>query len=337
MDWTLTSEGRLVLHHPELEVFWEMPSHYRMPSPALLNLAEYLLLKGFRVDVPLEGPPRARGARVALAYSGGVDSTAAYELLPDPLPVYTEVAHPGALHKLDNALLALDEVGGTRVRTNSDELARVYGRPRGFYGAGGFTIPIVLLADHLDLGVVADGNVLETAYLHSGAGHGTRYNPKDYTLVFERFRHAGLEYCMPCAGLTEVLTTRVAAGYRYVMGCMRGEAGQPCNNCAKCYRKRALQGNPIPPSVESEFKIDRDVIPMLPSLLWAVEHRGLRHPRLDGLAKDISWVDKWYPDAERFIPKDLRPFVRARLRDFGIEALADDTTIREWVSSSSRS
>jgi hypothetical protein len=332
MQWTL-EENRLVLRHPRIDLFWEMPSGYSMPSEPLLNLAEYLLLRGLGEVVPAVQGGREAGRKIGLAYSGGVDSTAAFRLLPDSIPVYTEVAFPGRLHKIENAKLALAEVGGFAVRTNSDELAREYGKPRGFYGTGGFTVPLVLLADHLDLGVVADGNVLETAYLHSKHGHGTAYQPKNYDAVFRRFRGAGLEYCMPCAGLTEVSTTRLAEGFQYAMGCMRGTGGQPCNNCAKCYRKRALQGNPIAPCVESEAKVSRELVPMLPSLLWAVRNKGLQHPLLDRLSKDIAWVDKWYPDSKRFIPDGLLPAILARLEDYDIETLEDDLAIREWVSS----
>ena len=332
MGWELTSAGYLVFHNAKLDVYWQMPAGFQMPSPALLNLAEYLLLRGVGVRVPEIDEPRPFGRRVGLAYSGGVDSTAAFELLPNPIPVYTEVASPGRLHKLDNALLAVRDVCGISIKTNSDELARAYEKPRGFYGTGAFTIPLVLLADHLDIGVVADGNVLETVYLHSKDGHGTRYHRNNYDPIFARFRRAGLEYCMPCAGLTEVSTTKLAKGYRYAMGCMRGVAGDPCNNCAKCYRKRALQGNPIAPCAESESKISREIVPMLPSLLWAIENQGLIHPLLTTVNKDIEWVDKWYEDAEQLIPASLRSFVRQRLNEEGIVSLADDKAIREWVS-----
>lgn len=333
VKWEVIQGSVLVYHNPHMDVFWEMPSGYSLPAEVLLNLAEWLLLKGFGIDVPLEGGARNPGRRVGLAYSGGVDSTAAFELLPDPVAIYTEVASPGRVHKIENALLALDEVSGISIRTNADELAKKYGKSRGFYGTGGFTVPLVLLADYFDFGVVADGNVLETAYLHSRSGHGTKYQKKNYSAVFERFRTAGLEYCMPCAGLTEVCTTELASGYRYAMGCMRGEGGQPCDSCAKCFRKRALQGNPIPPNPESEAKMTRELVPMLPSLLWAVEKHGLRHPLLSSIEKDIQWVDKWYEDSEQFIPMILRPFVRRRLEERGIDALIDDSAIKDWVSS----
>ncbi len=331
MEWDL-QDRKLILHHPGMDVFWEVPADYEMPSPELRNLAEYLLLKGMGVKVPIVRGRRVQGSRVGLAYSGGVDSTAAFKLLPQPIPVYTEVVAPGKLHKLENAFLALAEVSGRSIKTNSDQLAKLYDKPRGFYGTGGFTVPLVLFADYLQLGVVADGNVLETAYLYSKYGHGTKYQPRNYEPIFERFQLAGLQYCMPCAGLTEVSTTKLAEGFRYAMGCMRGVGGQPCNNCTKCYRKRALQGNPIPPCKESESKVTREIVPMLPSLLWAVREKGLRHPLLNNVRKDIDWVDKWYADSLRFVPESVRPYLLRQLEENGIGSLTNDSAIRAWIS-----
>lgn len=329
--WSI-SGGRLIFSHPAKAVYWEVPDDFTMPSEALLNLAEYLLLKGLGVEVPQRGT-RTFGTRNAVSYSGGVDSTAALALIPDPLPIYTQVANPVGNHKLENALLALADVNGIAIVTNSDELAPLLGKSnRGFYGTGGFTVPAVLFADYYDIGVIADGNVLETVYLYSRHGHGTQYTPRKYAPILNRFKAAGIHYAMPCAGLTEVSTTLLAQGARYAMGCMRGEGGVPCGNCAKCYRKGALQGRPIPSCAESEKKLGKEVIPMLPSMLWAVKHKGLRHPILDVLDKDIDWVDKWYSDSINLIPEHLRDYFLSQLRVHGIVTLDDDTAIRNWIS-----
>ena len=90
---------------------------------------------------------------------------------------------------------------------------------------------------------IADGNVLERMYLFGPNGHGTEYYDQDLSKIIKAYRSAGLEYCIPCAGMTEVLTTKITAriGLKYSMGCMRGIGGDPCNNCLKCFRKRGLQ------------------------------------------------------------------------------------------------
>ena len=311
--------------------FWEMPEGYELPSQALLDLAEYLLLKPYG-SVSASSSTRNFGSNVGVAYSGGVDSTAAMKLLPNPIAVYTQIAKPSAIHKMENALAALKEQGGLAVKSNYDELAKLYKRSQGFYGAGGFTITLVLLADYLDLHTVADGNVLETVYLYSAHGHGTKYTPRDFGELSERFNQAGLHYCMPCAGLTEVSTTKIVGDSEYVMGCMRGELGQPCNNCAKCYRKGALNGSAVSRCDEAERKINKEYVPMLPSLLWAVEHQGLRHPKLDGIKKDIAWVESWYADSIKYVPASVRDFFSSKLEYYGIKPLDEVGALQSWES-----
>lgn len=312
-----------------------MPDGYRLPDPALLNLAEFLLLRQLGEPVRQYGR-RNFGANRAIAYSGGVDSTAALALIGPAIPLYTQTVDPRGRNRQENALLALADVGGIAIPTDSDRLAPALGKPTaGFYGTGAFTIPAVLLADHFDIGIVADGNVLETAYLYSSHGHGTGYKFVDRTEVIERFHDAGLHYCMPCAGLTEVSTTRLAQGSRFAMGCVRGQGGNPCGSCVKCYRKGALQGQKVVSNSLIEEQLRKPVIPMLPSLLWAVRHKGLHHPILDRIKKDIDWVDQWMVDAARYIPAHLQDEILARLRSHGIHSLRDDSPIRNWISSAS--
>ena len=332
LRWCLQGR-RLTLEHPTGDVWWDMPAGYRLPSSVLLDLAARLLLSPHGAAPPeARLPRRRRGRRVAVAYSGGVDSTAALRLLRPAVAIYTLVAHPRGALQLDNALLAVAHESALVVRSNADEVPERFGKRRGYFGAGGWTIPSVLLADHLDLGVVADGNVLETMYLHSADGHGTRYNPADIEGRRRLFGAAGLDYAVPCAGLTEVRTTDLAADNPWAMGCMRGRAGDPCRRCYKCYRKLALAGTPAPMNPEAEGRIEREVIPMLPSLLWAVQHRGLRHDRLSQSTKNVEWTTDWYADSLRFVPPALRRKVRRRVGQFGISTLADDAPIREWVS-----
>ncbi|MFC0718033.1 DUF6395 domain-containing protein [Luteimonas padinae] len=326
--------GRLCFRHPRKLLWWEVPAGFELPHPALLALAEYLLVSGLGERGSEGGgiSPRPFGTKVGLAYSGGCDSTAACYLLPDPTPIYTRVANPSKLHRFDNALLALHEVGGVSVLTNSDELAGTFGRKHGFYGTGAFMVTAILFADYYDFGTVADGNVLETLYLYGAGGHGTKYRARDLSGLQRRFEAAGLYYCAPCAGMSEVVTTRIAQENRFAMGCMRGTDGKPCNDCMKCYRKNALQGHAIPPCRESELKLSNDIIPMLPSLLWSVRTGTLSHPVLDRIDKNISWVDKWYEDSIRYVPDHLRPYFMAKLEDYGIEAMGDDSALKAWVS-----
>ena len=139
--WTL-SEGRLTLHHPMMDVFWEVPEDYSMPSMAVLGLAEYVFLTPFKENVELEPPsttssvleydnniPTVDGRQnVGVAFSGGIDSTAVLHLLPSCIPIYTQVHRPTGMHKIENAILSVKEVGGVAIVSNCDELPKAYGK-----------------------------------------------------------------------------------------------------------------------------------------------------------------------------------------------------------------
>ena len=330
-DWKLEG-STLVLKHKGLDVFWNMPPGFQMPSPSLLTLAEYVLLKPHNEKteiVPQKGPT---GTRTSVAFSGGVDSAAVLKLVEDAIPIYTQVSNPTGSHKLDNALLAVEEAGGIAIVSNMDELPLLYEKRRGFFGQAGFTVTNILLAEHFDIHAFADGNIIDFVYLRSENGHGTRFGQPNYDSMMQAFAAIGKSYCMPCAGLTEVSTTKIAADYQYAMGCMRGQGGKPCLKCIKCYRKMALKGTPVETNRDVEVLLSKDWVPVLGSLLWARDNCGLSHPILDGLERDIAWVDKWYPDAMRFIPKSMREYFLKQLEFYGIESLSDDTSLRTWSS-----
>ena len=302
------------------------PKAIKIPTPIYEKNAK----SGLERAIPTIGEKR----NVGVAFSGGIDSTAVLHLLPSCVPIYTQVSKPTGMHKIENALLSVEEVGGVAIISNCDELPLVYGRGKGYYGNAGFTTTGILFSEYFNLHTLADGNVLERMYLFGPNGHGTKYRDQDLSSMLEAFRRVGLEYSIPCAGLTEVLTTKIAEqiGLKYSMGCMRGEGGEPCNNCLKCFRKRGLQGNPLPTNKEVEKKLDKEFIPMLPSLLWARDNKGLSHSKIDNIEMDISWVDKWYEKSLEYIPHYLQSFFLLKLEHFGIGKIQNAQPLLDFSS-----
>lgn len=330
-NWRL-ERGCIILSCQNNDFFWEMPKGYSLPSEEVLSLVEFLLLSPYGIKVDVIEKNNIRQHRTALAFSGGVDSAAAYKLLDEPVAIYTQVASPSKLHKQENAFLALKEVNGISVLTNQDELPELFGKKKGFYGLAGWTVPSILLSEHFGFDTFADGNILEFVYLRSKHGHGTLYNEPDYSAVFEAFAKLNYHYCMPCAGLTEVATTYIAKDFKYAMGCMRGESGKPCLKCMKCYRKMAIQGNCIASNPEAEKTLNKEWIPVLASLLWARDRHGLDHPSLNNIEKDYSWVDKWFEKSLEFIPQHLERDFLEKIKFFNIEKNDSDTDLLVWSS-----
>ena len=71
---------------------------------------------------------------------------------------------------------------------------------------------------------------------------------------------------------------------------------------------------------------------MLPSLLWAKENKGLSHPVLENVTRDISWVDKWYEDSLRYIPVYLHAHFIDKLKQHGIEKIVNVDPLVNWTA-----
>ncbi|WP_018915553.1 DUF6395 domain-containing protein [Vreelandella zhanjiangensis] len=331
-NWRLENNC-IFLSYQNNDFFWKMPDGYSLPSEEVLSLVEFLLFSPYGIKVDVIKKNTIKQHRTALAFSGGVDSAAAYNLLEEPVAIYTQVASPSKLHKQENALLALKEVNGISVLTNQDELPELFGKKKGFYGLAGWTVPSILLSEHFGFNTFSDGNILEFVYLRSKHGHGTLYNEPDYSAVHEAFAKLNYHYCMPCAGLTEIVTTYIAKDFKYAMGCMRGESGKPCLNCMKCYRKMAIQGNCISTNPEAEKILSKEWIPVLASLLWARDNKGLSHPVLNELDKDYRWVENWYEKSLEFIPLHIRGDFLNKLQSYHVLKLEDVRSLQVWSSS----
>jgi hypothetical protein len=71
---------------------------------------------------------------------------------------------------------------------------------------------------------------------------------------------------------------------------------------------------------------------MLVSLLWAKENKGLSHPVIDNISKDISWADKWYEDSLKYIPTFLHQYFLSRLEYFEITKIIDESPLINFSS-----
>ena len=181
---------------------------------------------------------------------------------------------------------------------------------------------------------LADGNVLERMYLFGLQGHGTKYRDQDLSNTMDAFGGGKSRLLRSmCRYDWSLNHENCRQSWNEIFhGQMRGEGGNPCNNCLKCFRKRGLQGNPLPTNKEVEKKLDKEYIPMLPSLLWARDHKGLRHPKFNDIEMDATWVDKWYPKSLEYIPEYLHKFFLNQLKQFEIDAMEDTDGLLSFSS-----
>lgn len=313
-------------------------------SPALAEgLAEFFKIDGGPVDDALPG--RVGGGELGLSYSSGVDSIAAAELLDPAAPYlhFQRVKHPRvpnrATHVRADQIARLVRRAGGRGRnvfiTESDLEFLCLPWPQ-YPTWPALALGAVFLADHLRLGGIAFGTVLESAYLNGGR----RYTGGGVGPWARLLEAAGLAVCRPVTGLTEVGTLMLARRSELAdlaQSCLLGAAGRPCLACAKCTRKEllaaTLEGRPIDQQLRRRLQPgepaakDLEGTPPL-HMQNCIEYVVARRSDLDGtlleqLAKRMavtvestSWNERCYPQAVRDeVPQPWRGGIVRRLRE----------------------
>lgn len=195
-------------------------------------------------EAPTDGKP-------CLAYSAGVDSTAALALMPDDTElVFLNRVAPGrgplnSNYRNDFAMHAIRTLQGRgrKVHVLDSDLEYTR-RPVGFPVDWSNAAPAVLLADRLGLRSMAWGMVLESAYGIGGHGF-IEWSERAVCRRWSRvFSAVSLPMSPVVAGLSEVCTTKLVMDSEYAdiaQSCIRGTVGMPCRECPKCFRKGLLE------------------------------------------------------------------------------------------------
>lgn len=203
--------------------------------------------------------PRQPGGRDALAFSGGVDSVAALAVMPkETVAVFlhrVSDVETKSMYRADAALRSCEAVRATgrEVIVADTDLEHVR-TPVGFPIDWSNAAPAVALADELGLRSVSFGMIAESAF-HLGHHHysdlASRAIYRSWAPVFDA---VGVSISLPTAGVSEVVTSRIAAAYPEMLAqsCVRGTGDTPCGRCFKCFRKTlldaAVTGRKVAPS-----------------------------------------------------------------------------------------
>ncbi len=282
--------------------------------------------------------------RPGLAFSGGVDSTAAMMLMPPETPlVFLNRVGPGrtpsatqyqsvaALHALNR----LESMGHETHAVDTDlEHTR---RPTGFPTHWANAIPSLLFADPLRLRSTSWGLILESAY---AVGSSSGFQDWPHRPVARKldalFTAVGLPPSPVVAGLSEVGTAKVVLGSRYAsitQSCIRGSI-EPCGRCKKCFRKGLLDRALSAPGwttgqLEAFYRVEavrreltevplhhEDVYGYLLSG-YGGEDRvlSLLREQVQAETVDYSLFDRYYPPALELVHPADRAHVRETLGD----------------------
>lgn len=335
-------ENHLICHNPWLNVWWSVPGDFDMPDKALLSLVEYLLLGRFVNEFKNDNEIGYRypGKGIALAYSGGLDSTAAFELLPYTNTFNIQYYKDKLTDKMKSVLPLMP--CPTVVKTNMHDFGKVFGKKSiGLWSWGLYDVPALLYADYYDIGVSCTGQVLDMIYFNNGHYHGEKYNEygwRNKVKFGELFERVGVRQCLPTAGLTAVPNYQIIRRSNsvltpYIHSCTK-KSGLSCNQCYKCFLRHALYDNTvidITDSIKSQFTQGRttaDLYHLYKYDGWPCE---MSNPDTAKPPKSVNWVGKWYTHSSRFIPDYLISYFLLKLDEYGIKHVDDDSGILNWV------
>ena len=281
--------------------------------------------------------PNSNG-RPGLAFSGGMDSTAALALMPDStIPIFLNrpMVSDSTLYNKSAAEATLAFLKAKKkpyVSVTTDvEFIR---NPIGFPTDLASGIPAIALASHLNLDAIGYGTVLESAY-RVGHEKSRDYEFSSHYRVWgSLFSSAGIPLILPVSGVSEVGTSKIVKNSIYrgmARSCIRGQWPHSCNKCWKCFRKQliedAIDGRTMSDKEFIKSINSREVVRKLMSrfvphenvLAWAVQSmkRGpilnSFYEQLVGSTYDTSHLTSFYEPSLDLIPTKYQSFVRQEL------------------------
>lgn len=287
--------------------------------------------------------------RPGLAFSGGMDSTAALALLPPTtVAVFLDRPHRAkttlynkSAAKATLAFLEAKNIPNISISTDVEFIRNPIGFPTDL--ASG--IPAIALATHFNFDSIGYGTVMESAYRIGHEKSRDYEHSPHYRVWSPLFSSAGIPLILPVAGVSEIGTSTIVhhSPYREMArSCIRGQWPRSCNECWKCFRKQlidqAIKGqtmsdqefNRAIQSKEVSSKLSSDFIAHENVLGWALEkmERGnlleQLYQRLVASTYSLSHLNSFYPNSINLIPPKYRLHVLEKLRSYLPEMKIED-------------
>jgi hypothetical protein len=275
----------------------------------------------------------------ALAYSAGVDSSAALALMPNNKVVYfIDRVLPYGKKTLYNKYAATEafkevrtkENNAHRIPTDFEYLKSKVGFPVDQLNVDiphPVAVPALLMADYYGIDSISYGVIMESVYM---IGH-EKYDDYKISAHYKKwtpfFELTGCELYLPTAGITEVGTaiiTEKTRFSRYIRSCMRGDQINPCGKCIKCLRKSLLintingafadiseieknmDSNPVAFDIYGQINQHENIYRYISAFLPENKFSKLLKNRLFIKEEDCHWMEGWFPDAIDLVPHKYR-------------------------------
>ena len=281
-------------------------------------------------------------SRPCLAFSGGVDSTAALMLMPKDT-VCAWLDRPQLTERTlynksaANATMDFAEKSGFEVHKTYCDVEHLR-NPVGFpvyEGPISSSVTAVAIASQRNIDCIAFGMVMEASYKNAEFVYRTEHTKyRDYARSThyetwkEMFAAAGIFLFFPVGGISEVGTSTIVLNSSFkgsVRSCIRGEWPDPCNNCWKCFRKTLVDNRILEKPVSDEmmaswikvqgvkYKLGEGSGDFGNVLAWALKGPHVSGKiakklleRLEGSRRDLDLLSKWYPPSIELVPEKYR-------------------------------
>ena len=325
-------ENTLWLRHENGWAFWDMPEGYILEttSPSILHLALEVLLFPWNPEVKnWKAEPRLMGKKLALSYSGGVDSTAAALLMPnDTILAYHRRSFDSMLtHDLAanvfNFWQAKRDREVLQIVSNHERIRTHHNLQVGFSTANAAAVHLILLADFLDLKGIAFGTPIDNTWLKKGSRYRDFSDSHYLNYWTTQFEKAGLEYVLPINHISEAGALLICSQSdlgNVVNSCLRGAGTKWCGKCWKCFHKNGPLGREFDStSKEITQFLNSKPLRTAQHALWALQKQNLEHlaPHLSShIDDDLSWWEQAYPKGLEILEPHLRSHIMEKTEKY---------------------
>ena len=300
-NWS-QQENIVSFNAPEGKIHFDVPLEFSLKrtSPDLLWLVECVLLSPWHEKYARPWVPTRRpGSKPGLSFSGGVDSTAAMQLMPEnTVLLYMErdfeslIRHENAHHFISELTKSGRPV--LNIRSNHEKIRTNHGKNPGFSTDYACMAHVILLADYLDLDAAGTGMPLENTYFFHGSTVRDFAETRFWKHYSSFFDYVGLPIYQPVAGCSEILNNEIVNNSPYAgfaSSCLRSPTvGKKCEICWKCLRKNIFNGQTWSMSPEISKFLSKRPLKQGLATLYALQMMKTSNNEIPPEAKDLTSI-----------------------------------------------
>lgn len=267
------------------------------------DLMIYLLFYGLEnIDIS-DTTIQIAGNNKILSYSGGADSTA---ILLEYAGTPVHILRYWSSEYEHRQIRAVFNVNGVNISTDFEKVRMLYGKTLGFNIGIGYACMYFPMMPAMKANTVYFGIIFDDISFHYGE---VFLYTKDFSntrtyLLIQYFKSLGINFYMPMAGYSEVLTTRIAdqGNIKNFSSCNVVGDGDKCLNCYKCFRKEAIRGRKIDLQANQllynrvKAIMAKYPLKMASSTIYGIQHAGYLFDAFKDI--DVSFLDRVNVEAQ---------------------------------------